>query len=64
LTVTTLEEIDDALMQVNAVLSILLKYENQTELIEIVQRMLQKQKGLLDRTQKERERRAFDGILD
>ena len=63
-TALSLEKMDDVLLQVNSLLAILKKFENQSELIEIVQRMLDRQKELLKRTQAERERKAFDGLLD
>ncbi len=64
LTEKSLEQIDDVMIQVNSLLAILLKYENQSELIEIVQRFLDQQKALQKRTKSEREKRAFDGLID
>jgi len=64
LTSQSIEKIDDVLLQLNSLIGILKKFENQSELIEIVQRMLDRQKELMDRTRKERERSAFEGLLD
>ena len=64
MTEKSLEQIDDVMIQVNSLLAILLKYENQSELIEIVQRFLDQQKALQKRTTSEREKRAFDGLID
>ncbi len=64
LTENSLEQMDDVLIQLNSLIAILLKFENQSELIAIVQRFLNDQKALHERTKKEREKRAFDGLLD
>ena len=64
LTNNSLEQLDDTLIQLNSLISILLKFENQSELIAIVQRFLNEQKELHERTKKEREKRAFEGLLD
>ena len=59
-----IEQNDLVLTEMNGVLSILIKYETQNELLDIVRKMIKKQNEIMERTKKERERKAFDGLLD
>lgn len=64
LTRESLAAIDGVLSEIDAILSVLVKYETQNELLEIVRRMIEIEKSIYDRTRKERERQAFDDLLD
>ena len=55
---------DETLIQIDEVLSILVKYETQNELLDIVRRMIKEQEQLLDETKKLRQREAFDDLFD
>ncbi len=55
---------DVTLKQLDNVLSVLLKYETQNELLEIVRGMIKQQQEIKDRTKTESQRKAFDGLLD
>ena len=55
---------DQVLTELNEVLDLLIKHETQNELLDIVRQMIDKQKELLERTKKERQRKAFEGLLD
>ena len=59
-----IEQCDIVLSELDGVLSVLIKYETQNELLDIVRDMIKKQNGIMERTKKERERKAFDGLLD
>lgn len=59
-----IEGTDQVLKELNAVLDVLIKYETQNELLEIVRQMIKAQKELQARTKKERQRKAFEGLLD
>ena len=59
-----IEQIDIVLAQIDAVLSILVKYENQNELLDRIRQMVKDQEALIKRTKQERERKAFDSLLD
>jgi hypothetical protein len=56
--------LDIALNQLDLVLAALVKYETQNELPEIVRRMIKTQQDVMERTRKERQRKAFEGLLD
>ena len=45
-------------------LSILVKYETQNELLDIVRRMIDEQETLLDEVKKLRQREAFDDLFE
>jgi hypothetical protein len=60
----SIENVDKVLAQLDEVLNVLIKYETQNELLEIVRQMIKQQQALKDRTKKERQRKAFDGLLD
>ena len=55
---------DVTLKELDNVLSVLLKYETQNELLEIVRGMIKQQQEIKDRTKTESQRKAFDGLLD
>jgi hypothetical protein len=57
-------ETDAALKEIDAVLSVLVKYESQNELLEIVRRMIAEQEALMKRTKDKRQKDAFEGLLD
>jgi len=61
---SAIEQTEFTLKQLNAVLDVLLKYETQNELLEIVRGMIKDQQELKERTKKERQRKAFQGLLD
>ena len=55
---------DKTLIQLDEVLSILVKYETQNELLDIVRRMIAEQGELLEETKKLRQREAFDDLFE
>lgn len=55
---------DKTLIQLDEVLSILVKYETQNELLDIVRRMIAEQEALLDETKKLRQREAFEDLFE
>jgi len=55
---------DKTLIQIDEVLAILVKYETQNELLDIVRRMISEQERLMDETKKLRQREAFDDLFD
>ena len=55
---------DKTMIQLDEVLSILVKYETQNELLDIVRRMIAEQEQLLDETKKLRQREAFDDLFE
>ena len=55
---------DQVLVELNEVLNLLIKHETQSELLDIVRQMIQKQEELLERTKKERQKKAFEDLLD
>ncbi|MEM7455507.1 MAG: hypothetical protein AAF456_14235 [Planctomycetota bacterium] len=59
-----IEEADRLLADIDSILSILVKYETQNELLDIVRRMIATQEELNARTEKERKRQQFRGLLD
>ena len=61
---SAIRQTDVTLKQLDDVLSVLLKYETQNELLEIVRGMIKQQREIKDRTKKEGQRKAFDGLLD
>lgn len=60
----SIERADIALAQLDEVLNALIKYETQNELLEIVREMIKNQQQLMERTKKERQKKAFEGLLD
>ena len=60
----SIEQLDIALNQLDLVLAALVKYETQNELLEIVRQMIKTQHDVRERTRKERQRKAFEGLLD
>lgn len=62
--IESLEQIDVVLEELDQVLSILVKYETQNELLDIVRQMIKQQKEINERTSKENKRKAFDRLLD
>ena len=61
---SAIKQADVTLKQLDDVLGVLLKFETQNELLEIVRGMIKKQQDIKDRTKKERQRKAFEGLLD
>ena len=57
-------ETDAVLKEIDSVLAVLVKYESQNELLEIVRRMITEQKALMKRTKDKRQKDAFEGLLD
>ena len=55
---------DQVLIELNEVLDLLIKHETQNELLDIVRQMIDKQKELLERTKKERQKKSFEDLLD
>jgi hypothetical protein len=64
LALSAIEQTDIVLSELDRVLDVLLKYETQNELLEIVRQMIAKQREIMEQTKKERQRKAFDGLLD
>jgi hypothetical protein len=61
---TALEHSETVLNELRGVLDLLIKHETQNELLDIVRQMIQKQKDLIQRTKKQRQKKAFEGLLD
>lgn len=61
---SAVQQVDLALRQLDDVLDVLLKFETQNELLEIVRGMIKVQQEIKERTKKERQRKAFEGLLD
>jgi len=61
---TAIQLTDRTLIQIDEVLSILVKYETQNELLDVVRRMIAEQEALLDETKKLRQREAFDDLFE
>ena len=59
-----IQRIDVVLTELNQILDSLIKYETQNELLEIVRRMIQQQREILEKTEQERQRQAFESLLD
>ena len=55
---------DQILVELNRVLDSLIKYETQNELLEIVRQMIKQQEAIMESTKRERQRKAFEGLLD
>jgi predicted DNA-binding protein YlxM (UPF0122 family) len=64
LTGQSIRQTDQTLAQIDEVLSILVKYETQNELLDIVRRMIDEQETLLDQVKKLRQREAFDDLFE
>ena len=64
LAVNSIEQTDAILNQLDEVLNVMVKYETQNELLEIVRQMIKRQQAIMERTKKERQNKAFDGLLD
>ncbi|MEL7498110.1 MAG: hypothetical protein AAFN77_10900 [Planctomycetota bacterium] len=62
--VDAIELADQAIDELNQVLSLLLKFETQNELLDIVRQMIAEQKAILERTREQRQKKAFEGLLD
>ncbi len=62
--VTAIESATEVLAEIESVLGILVKYETQNELLDIVRQLIKQQEDLAERTARERRRAAFDGLLD
>ena len=52
------------LVEIESVLSVLIKYENQSELLEIVRQIIDLEQSIHERTKKEHQRELFEGLLD
>ena len=59
-----LETAAQAIDELNVVLNLLIKFETQNELLDIVRRMIKQQEALLKRTREQRQKQAFEGLLD
>lgn len=59
-----LTETDAVLKEIDAVLAMLVKYESQNELLDIVRRLIAEQEALMKQTKDQRQRDAFEGLLD
>ncbi len=57
-------EVNRAIVSLDEIVGRLVKYETQNELLDIVRRMIETQEALLEKTRQERQKRAFDGLLD
>ncbi len=55
---------DEILIELNRVLDSLIKYETQNELLEIVRQLIKQQEAIMENTKRERQRKAFEGLLD
>ena len=55
---------DELLIRLNQVVSILLKFETQNELLDLVRQLIDHQESILKKTKQERQKKAFDGLLD
>ena len=55
---------DQVLVELSEVLDLLIKHETQNELLDIVRQMIKTQEDLRERTKKERQKKAFEGLLD
>ena len=64
MTESAIQLTDKTLIAIDEVLSILVKYETQNELLDIVRRMISEQEKLLDQTKKLRQREAFDDLFE
>ena len=64
MTESAIQLTDKTLIEIDDVLSILVKYETQNELLDIVRRMIAEQEELLDQTKKLRQREAFDDLFE
>ena len=64
MTESAIQLTDRTLIQIDEVLAILVKYETQNELLDIVRRMIAEQEDLLDETKKLRQREAFDDLFE
>lgn len=53
-----------AIDELNEVLDLLIKFETQNELLDIVRQMIAEQKAIIERTKKQRQKQAFEGLLD
>ena len=62
--IKSIEQTDAVLSQLDEVLNVMVKYETQNELLEIVRQMIKRQQAIMERTKKERQNKAFDGLLD
>lgn len=64
LTEQSIASADGVIAKIDAVLAILVKYETQNELLDIVRRMIEEQEQLLEDTRKLRQREAFDDLFE
>jgi len=64
MTESAIQLTDATLIQIDEVLAILVKYETQNELLDIVRRMIAEQEELFDQTKKLRQREAFDDLFE
>jgi hypothetical protein len=55
---------DEVLKEIDAVLAMLVKYESQNELLEIVRRLIAEQEALMKKTRDKQQQDAFEGLLD
>ena len=61
---SALAMVDQAVADLDQVLSILLKFETQNELLDLVRNLIAEQKDVLEKTGKQRRQKAFEGLLE
>ncbi len=62
--VDAIGQIDLVLSQLDQVLSILVKYETQNELLDLVRQLIKQQQEINERTAEENKKQAFESLLD
>lgn len=55
---------ESIIKQLDTIIQRLAKFESYSELLDVVRGLIDEQKTLIDQTQKERDRKAFDSLLD
>ena len=55
---------DQLINQLDAIVQRLVKFESYGELLDVVRQLIDEQKQIIDQTQKERDRKAFESLLD
>jgi len=63
LAIASLQTIDGIVIEVQAVLAVLVKYETHSQLLEIVRRMLDEQRAITERTHQQRYQADLEGLL-
>ena len=60
---TPLEEMQLLLVELDDILQEMLQFESYNELLDVVRELIRQQEGLLQETEKERKRRAFEDLI-